>query len=91
MLTLETNTVAQPNFRGSGGKGIIQVDIGDTTPVYLWGSVNGTDYAVIESFSADTIKELTLCPYFRLSGANTAGNSAVTVGTTRAYIQEARG
>jgi len=91
MLTLETNTVAQPNFRGAGGKGIIQVEIGDTQPVYLWGSLNGTDYVVIESFSSDTIKELTLCPYFRLSGSNTSGNSAISVGTSKAYIQEARG
>lgn len=89
MLTLETNTVAQPNFRGAGGKGIIHVDVGDTSPLYLWGSLNGTDYVVIENFSVDTIKELTLCPYFRLSGSN--ANSAASVGTGKAYIQEARG
>lgn len=84
---LTVGTAYNPNFRNAGGQGVIQIKKGDTN-VSLYGSLNGTDYVLIETFSVDTIKELVLCDYFKISGA--ADGTFVTIGTSKVYISETR-
>lgn len=73
------------SLQGSGLKGLIAIKIDSTSYVTLQGSINNTDYFVIETFTADTIKEITLCPYMRVNGAadtsnnDTIGNSTATI------------
>lgn len=70
------------------GNGVIQIDYGNT-PVTLWGSINGTDYVVLETFSADTIKELVKCNNFKVSGSSS--NIATSIGTSKVYISTSIG
>ena len=65
------------------GNGIIQIDYGNTA-VTLWGSINGTDYVVLETFSADTIKELVKCNNFKVSGSSS--DITTSIGTSKVYI-----
>ena len=64
---------------GTGLKGVIAVDRGNTD-VTLQGSLDNSTFFNIETFSADTIKEITLVPYFRVNGDATS--SAATIGTS---------
>jgi len=84
---LTVGTAYNPNFRNAGGQGVIQIKKGNTN-VSLYGSLNGTDYVLIETFSVDTIKELVLCDKFKISGA--ADGTFVTIGTSKVYISETR-
>ena len=67
---------------GTGLKGVIAVDKGDTN-VTLQGSLDGTTFFVIETFTADTLKEITLVPFLAVNGAadtsqnDSIGNSVV--------------
>jgi|TARA_R100000081_G_scaffold91829_1_gene71169 hypothetical protein len=71
-------TALQPTIKKSGNSnGLLQVINTSGTPVYLFGSLDGTNYVLIESFSADTIKEVMLCPFMKIGG-NTAGSSNAT-------------
>ena len=79
---------AGSNFKPiNSDTGILQVDYGDTT-VHLWGSVEGTHWTLIESFSADTIKEIVLTPFFVVSGS--AANQTAGIGTSQVWIGENR-
>ena len=82
---LAVGTTFIPNLRNAGGQGVIQVKKGDTN-VSLYGSLNGTDYVLIETFTVDTIKELVLCDKFKISGA--ADGTFVTIGSSKVYISE---
>lgn len=73
----------------SGGRGVIQVADYNTT-VYLYGSINGTDWASIETLSANQIKEVVLCPYFRFSSSSTDSSVTTGTGTTKVFISETR-
>ena len=64
---------------GSGLKGVLQVKI-DGTNVTLQGSIDNTDFYNIETFTASTLKEITLVPYFRVNGD--ASGSAATIGSS---------
>ena len=70
------------------GNGVIQIDRGDTD-VTLWGSINGTDYVALETFSADTIKELVKCNNFKVSGSSS--DIAQGIGTSKVYISTSIG
>lgn len=78
----------RPNFRNAGGQGVIQVKKEDTN-VSLYGSLNGTDFVLIETFTADTIKEIVLLPYFTISAASN-GTLDTSIGTSKFYISETR-
>ena len=83
-----TKLVAGTNFKPlSSDTGILQVDYGDTT-VYLWGSVEGSHWTLIESFTADSIKEIVLTPYFVVSGS--AANQTAAIGSSQVWISETR-
>jgi hypothetical protein len=71
-------------LKGTGLRGIIAVDKGDTN-VTLQGSLDGTNFFVIEEFTADTIKEITLCPYLRVNGAADTSNND-TIGSSTAFV-----
>jgi len=79
MKTFNNNqTALQPTIKKSGNSnGLLQVVNTSGTPVYLFGSLDGTNYVLIESFSADTIKEVMLCPFMKIGG-NTAGSANAT-------------
>ena len=71
-------------LKGTGLRGIIAVDKGNTN-VTLQGSLDGTNFFVIETFTADTIKEITLCPFLRVNGeADTSNND--NIGTSTAFV-----
>tara|TARA_R100001198_G_C5116811_1_gene141524 strand:- start:70 stop:342 length:273 start_codon:yes stop_codon:yes gene_type:complete len=71
-----------PKIKKAGNaNGLIQVVNTSGTAVYLFGSLNGTDFALIESFNSNVIKEIKLCPFMRIAGdsANTASVTNNTV------------
>lgn len=88
MAKLTAGTDFSPRLSRSSGQGIIQVDYGDTT-VYLWGSVEGKHWTLIESFTADAIKEVVLTPFFVVSGS--ASDQTTPIGTSQVWISETRG
>ena len=71
---------------GTGMRGVVAVTKGNTN-VTLCGSLDGTTYYVIETFTASTLKEITLVPYFKVNGAadvtmdDTIGNSTCNIFT----------
>ena len=67
-------------LEGTGLKGVLQVKI-DGTNVTLLGSLDNTDFYVIETFTASTLKEITLAPYLRVNGT-TSTTSAATIGSS---------
>lgn len=91
MSQLAQNIEFVPRLSGSGGLGVLQV-IYHSATVYLHGSVNGTDYTLIESFAESEIKELVLCPYFKYSGSATDEDDATDLGANhKVLISETRG
>lgn len=70
------------------GRGIVQIKKGDTN-VSLYGSLDGTNYVFIETFTADTIKEITMCENFKVSGAND-GTLTTPIGSSKAFITSYR-
>jgi len=82
------NTAYNPKM-GDGSRGVVQAVIDGSNNAYLWGSLNGTDYTLVDSFTADAIKEVVLCAYFLVSGSAT--DATVDVGgTTKVFIDETR-
>lgn len=83
-----TKLAAGQNFKPlSSDKGVLQVDKGDTN-VSLWGSIEGSHWTLIETFSADAIKEVVLTPYFVVSGSTS--NQTAAIGTSQVWISETR-
>lgn len=74
-------TVLKPFIHKRGNSnGLVQVVNSNGTAVYLFGSVDGTNFVLIESFTANTIKEIMLCPFMKIGG-NTAGSANATDNT----------
>lgn len=74
---------------GTGLRGVVAVTKGDTD-VTLCGSLDGTTYYVIETFTASTLKEITLCPYFKVNGAaDTTMNDTIGSSTCAIFTNEA--
>jgi hypothetical protein len=88
MAKLAAGTNFVPRLSTSSGKGVLQVDYGNTT-VYLWGSIEGSHWTLIESFTADAIKEVVLTPFFVVSG--NASDQTTGIGTSQVWISETRG
>ena len=82
------NTPYNPKM-GDGSRGVIQAVHDGTNNAYLWGSLNGTDYTLVESFEADAIKEVVLCAFFKISGSSSSDTGTVG-GTTKVFIDETR-
>ena len=66
--------------RSGNSNGLVQVVNTSGTPVYLFGSVDGTNFVLIESFTSNTIKEIMLCPFMKIGG-NSAGSANATNNT----------
>ena len=82
------NTPYNPKM-GDGSRGVVQAVINGSANAYLWGSLDGTNYALIDSFTEDTIKEIVLCPYVLISG--NATDKDVSVGIiSKVFIDETR-
>ena len=76
-------------LKGTGLKGVIAIDHNGSNDVTLQGSLDGTNYFVIETFSADTIKEVTLVPYFRVNGAaDTSNDDTIGSSTAKLFFSE---
>ena len=82
------NTAYNPKM-GDGSRGVVQAVIDGSNSAYLWGSLNGTNYTLVDSFTADAIKEVVLCAYFLVSGSSANATTAVG-GTTKVLIDETR-
>jgi len=83
------NTVYNPKM-GDGSKGIVQcVHGGGTNHAYLWGSLNGTDFVLIDSFTSDALKEIALPSHLKISNSNTSDTGTVNV-ATKVYVDETR-
>lgn len=74
---------------GDGSRGVVQAVIEGANSAYLYGSLNGTDYQLVESFTSSAIKEIVLCPYFKLSTSDTSVTGTVG-GNSKVYISETR-
>ena len=82
------NTAYNPKM-GDGSRGVIQAVIDGSNNAYLWGSLNGTDYTLVESFEAGAIKEVVLCAFFKISSSNSSDTGTVGAGT-KVFIDETR-
>lgn len=87
-LSNNSSTAYNPKM-GDGSRGVIQAVIDGSNAAYLYGSLNGTDYQLIESFTASALKEIVLCPYFKLS-TSASSVTGIIGGTTKVYIDETR-
>ena len=84
---LNDNTSYRPKM-GDGSRGLVQFVKGSSDG-YLYGSLNGTDYVLIHSFTASEMKELALPPFVLIGGSAT--DPAVDLGaTSKAYLSETR-
>ena len=82
------NTAYNPKM-GDGSRGVVQVVHDGSNDAHLWGSLNGTDYTLVESYSAGAIKEVILCAYFKISPSSSDHTGSVG-GTTKVFIDETR-
>ena len=81
------NTPYNPKM-GDGSRGLVQFVKGSSDG-YLYGSLNGADYVLIHSFTANEMKELALPPYVLIGGSAT--NITTDLGaTSKAYLSETR-
>ena len=82
--TFSVLSIEERKLAGSGLKGVIAINIDSTSYVTLQGSVDNSTFFNIETFTADSLKEVTLVPYFRVNGNTTA--SAATIGSSTAKL-----
>ena len=95
-FTTTDDGVENPAFEPSckhSQRGVVQAVIDSSNTAHLHGSVNGTDYQLIESFTASTIKEIILPPFLKVSGSasNTTdkydGNSKIYINVFDQYFR----
>jgi hypothetical protein len=85
-----TNTSINPAFSSATqGIGVVQSIINSTNYVYLYGSIDNTNFALIDSFTSDQIKVITIPPYIKASGSATDHTAAIG-GTTKLLLNEDR-
>jgi len=87
-LSNDSTTAHNPKM-GDGSRGVVQAVVDGANAAYLYGSLNGTDYQLIESFTASAIKEIVLCPFFKLSTSASSVTGTVG-GSTKVIIDETR-
>ena len=89
--TLTAGTPYQTGNKSSTSKVLVQINVGDTQPIYIFGSVDGTNYVELETISASTIREVSACPYISVSATTNDHDSTTSFGTTTAAIHELSG
>ncbi len=87
-VEMAVGTAYSPSMHSTYGKGVIQVVKGNTN-VSLYGSLDGTNYVLIETFSASAIKEVVKCNYFKISGS--ASDTTTVIGTSKFFITTSTG
>ena len=75
----------------STSKILVQINVGDTQPIYLFGSLDGTNYVQLETFTASAIKEVSACRYLSVSATTGDHDSTASFGTTTASFLELSG
>ena len=72
-LTADAGTrIRERGVRNESGKMVIQYKH-DTTNMSIYGSLDGDEYCLIETFTASTIKEVTFVPFIAFTKLTTAG------------------
>ncbi len=80
------NVGIQPNFsRVTQGVGAVQAVIDSTNYAYLWGSLDNTNFALIDSFEANALKIIVMPPFIKASGSSTDHTTALG-GTTKVLL-----
>lgn len=86
---LTTTSVPTQFSNKTKGEGCIQSVIDGSNFVYLWGSINNTNFALVESFTTDLLKILTLPPHVKASGSATDATAAIG-GSTKLLLNDNR-
>ena len=89
MKQLANDTTPYNPKMGDGSRGVIQAVHDGSNDAHLWGSLNGTDYTLVESFTSSVIKEIVLCTYFKIS-SNASSDSGTVGAGTKVFIDETR-
>ena len=89
MKQLENNNTPYNPKMGDGSRGVIQAVISGSNHAHLWGSLNGVDYTLVDSFVVDTIKEVVLCPYFKISSSSAVDTGSIS-SSTKVFLDETR-
>ena len=72
-LTADASTrIRERGVRNESGKMVVQYKH-DTTNMSIYGSLDGSEYCLIETFSASVIKEVTYVPFIAFTKLTTAG------------------
>ena len=87
-VEMAVGTAYSPSMHSTYGNGVFQVVKGNTN-VSLFGSLDGTNYVLLETFTASTIKEVVKCNYYKISGAT--GDQTTSVGTSKFFITASTG
>ena len=89
------NTPYTVNKSRSGGRGIVQAIVQDSNnPVTLYGSLEGTDYSIINTFTASGMIEIALPNYLLIAknaDATSQATATAVTGTTKVIFDETRG
>jgi len=86
---LNTTAVATQFSNKTKGEGCVQSVINGSNFVYLWGSIDATNYALVESFTVNLLKILTLPPYVKASGSATDSTTSIG-GSTKLLLNDNR-
>lgn len=89
--TLSAGVPHQTANKKATSKALVQVNIGDTSPIYIFGSLDGTAYVQLESISTSTIREVAACPYISVSATTNDYDSTASFGTSSASVHELSG
>jgi len=81
--TFSVLKITERQLKGTGLKGVVAIDKGDTNAT-LQGSLDNSTFYNIETFTADTLKEITLVPFLRVNGDATG--TAADIGTTTVKV-----
>lgn len=87
------NTPYKPSLR-DGGRGLVQCVHDGSNNASLYGSLDGTNFALIHTFAASEIKEVALAPDMLIAAdtsatVTVAGATDVNAGT-KVFINETR-
>ncbi len=82
------NTAYRPRM-GDGSRGLVQFVKGGSDDGWLYGSLDGVNYVMLQAFSGNDLKELALPTYVLIAGSAT--DPTVDLGAaSKAYISETR-
>ena len=89
--SLTAGTPYKTANKKSTSKVLVQVNVGDIQPLYIFGSLDGTNYVELETVTTSVIKEVSACPYISISATTNDYDSTASLGTSTATIHELSG